>query len=176
VRRRGRAADVRGIGYDERMGHRRASAALSSLASIALALAACGRDPAPRALPPDEAARLLIDRNWLDVWPRTEEERLHVLRFTPAMGGGVYQDRTLFAGSFELFVFSIGDGELELVLPHTKERVTARYSIERVDGPAPFDLRLTLDPSPRGPSVYHARSAETADEAARTFAPAQPPR
>ncbi len=143
-------------------------------ASIAIALciglvAACGSksSQSSKALPADKAAKLLIDRNWMDVWPQSETERLHVYRFTPAMGGGVYQDRTLFKGTFELFKFANREGVIDFDLPETRQKVSAKYRIEEVDGPEPFDLRLTLDPSPRGPSVYFGRSAETPAEAAR---------
>lgn len=125
-------------------------------------MAACGGEAAKsRAVPADEAADVLINRNWLDVWPQSKDERLHVYRFTPAMGGGVFQDRTLFKGTFELFRFEIDGTVLELDLPETEERVRTEFRIERVSGPEPFDLRLTLPDSPRGPTVYYGRSAET---------------
>lgn len=125
-------------------------------------MAACGGEAAKsRVVPADEAADVLINRNWLDVWPQSKDERLHVYRFTPAMGGGVFQDRTLFKGTFELFRFEIDGTVLELDLPETEERVRTEFRIERVSGPEPFDLRLTLSDSPRGPAVYYGRSAET---------------
>jgi hypothetical protein len=85
------------------------------------------------------------------------------------MGGGVFQDRTLFAGAFELFTFRVDGDTIVFDLHHTHDKVRAAFRIERVDGPAPFDLRLTLDPSPRGPAVYYGRSAETAAELERPF-------
>lgn len=131
------------------------------------AVMACGSSsPERNALPADEARDVLIDRNWMDAWPQSKTERLHVYRFTPSMGGGVYQDRTLFKGAFELFKFENGSGTIDFDLPETDQRVRAKYRIEKVDGPHPFDLKLSIDPSPRGPSVYYGRSAETAAEAA----------
>jgi hypothetical protein len=132
--------------------------------SLSLVFAgACGDDDAaPRtaALTAADARAALVDRNWLDSWPRDADDRLHVYRFTPGMGGGVYQDRTVFQGSFELFTFTVEGDRLAVELPHTGEVVRTRFVIERVDGPAPFDLRLTLDRSPRGPRVFYGRSAE----------------
>jgi hypothetical protein len=110
-------------------------------------------------------AKLLTDRNWMDVWPTSKDEQLHVFRFTPSMGGGVYQDRTLFKGTFELFTYRVDGDAIVFVLPDTGEKVRSRFRIEHVDGPKPFDLRLTLDDSPRGPSVYYGRSAEKASDA-----------
>ena len=132
----------------------------SALALLFL-LTACSSDSRPAAISDGEAARLLVDRNWIDVWPKDKDDRLHVYRFVPSMGGGVFQDRTVFHGEFELFTFEVAGDTLELDLPHTGDTVRTRFRIERVDGPKPFDLRLTLDRDPRGPRVYYGRSAET---------------
>lgn len=128
---------------------------------LLLVLAACGGERRPARVSSAE----LTDRNWLDTWPADKHDHLHVYRFTPSMGGGVYQDRTVFKGTFELFKFEVRGDEIEFDLPETDERVTTRFRIEKVDGPEPFDLRLTFDHSPRGPRVYYGRSAEhTADD------------
>jgi len=131
--------------------------------ALLLVLAACSSatEAPPRALPPDQAARVLVDRNWIDRMPEAHDARLHVYRFVPSMGGGVFQDRTVFRGEFELFVFAIEGGELAIRLPDTGERVRTGYRIERVTGPEPFDLRLTLDHAPRGPAVYYGIARET---------------
>lgn len=127
--------------------------------------AACGQGETTKAkataVATEEAAQLLLDRNWMDLWPESETEKLRVFRFVPNMGGGVFQDRTLFQGSFELFTFRVSEDTIHFDLHHTKEKVPAKFRIERVEGPEPFDLRLTLDRSPRGPSVYFGRSSET---------------
>jgi hypothetical protein len=125
--------------------------------------AACGSsadEATPRQVSAQDAAELLTDRNWLDTWPESKDHRLHVFRFTPSMGGGVYQDRTVFHGEFELFTFKVEGDKLTFVLPHNGERVTTKFKIERVAGPKPFDLRLTISDSPRGPGVYYGRSSE----------------
>ncbi len=131
--------------------------ALSTLA----ALACSSPSSSSRQVPPDEAARLLIDRNWLDRMPETERDRLHVYRFVPSMGGGVFQDRTLFKGTFELFSFAARDGQITFKLHETHTEVTSPFRIEPVDGPKPFDLRLTIPDDPRGPRVYFGIRAET---------------
>jgi hypothetical protein len=128
-------------------------------------LAACGRDE-PDAIASKDARSLLENRNWLDRWPRSKDERLHVLRFTPSMGGGVYQDRTLFRGQFELFTYKVDGPKIIFLFPDTGERVASRFEIRPVDGPEPFDLQLTLDPAPRGPRVLFGRRAETGDTGA----------
>jgi hypothetical protein len=130
---------------------------------IVAALAACSskKSTSGHALSASEAGPLLLDRNWIDRWPQSERDRLHVYRFVPSMGGGVFQDRTLFKGTFELFRFEASGDEVRFDLPETHEQVTSRYRIEEVDGPAPFDLRLTIDADPRGSQVYYGVRAET---------------
>jgi len=133
------------------------------LAAALLALTACSSykpDQSSR-LPAEEARSLLIDRNWIDRMPESHSDKLHVFRFVPTMGGGVYQDRTLFRGTFELFTFEATGSELRFHLPETREKVRSPYTIDAVDGPAPFDLRLTIPHSPRGPKVYYGLRAET---------------
>jgi hypothetical protein len=130
--------------------------------ALVLVLAACSSHTSRvSAIQGDEAKRLLIDRNWLDRYPETERDRLHVYRFVPSMGGGVFQDRTVFKGTFELFMFEATGDEIRFVLPETHEKVTSRYRIESVDGPKPFDLKLTIDADPRGPQVYYGWRSET---------------
>ena len=124
------------------------------------ALAACS-SPSSNVVPADQAGTLLIDRNWLDRMPETDRDRLHVYRFVPSMGGGVFQDRTLFKGTFELFSFTVAGDAIRFKLHETKQDVTSRFTIERVDGPAPFDLKLTIPDHPRGPHVYNAMRGET---------------
>ena len=126
------------------------------------ALAACSsNEPPSRAVSSKEAQSLLIDRNWMDRMPETDRDKLYVYRFVPSMGGGVFQDRTLFKGTFELFMFESTDGEIRFVLPETKEKVTSKFTIENVDGPKPFDLKLTITDDPRGPKVYYGIRSET---------------
>jgi hypothetical protein len=151
---------------------------LTLVFATALASTACrdgGEPKRTNALPAGEAARVLIDRNWLDVWPATERDHLFVYRFTPAMGGGVFQDRTLFKGTFELFRFQTDGSSITFDLPETGEMVKTAFTIERVDGPEPFDLRLTLATDPRGPRTYFGRSAETANAADALLMPLPAP-
>lgn len=137
-----------------------------SITTVALAvalLAACSKSDraTTHRLSNQDAAALLENRNWMDVWPASDREPIHVYRFTPAMGGGVYQDRTLFAGNFELFNYEIGDGKLRIKWPHTREVETIEFTLDEVSGPEPFDLKLTFKGNLRGPSVFYGRRAET---------------
>lgn len=133
---------------------------------VLIVLAACSSGHRTKQLAPDDAARLLIDRNWIDVMPQSPKDRLHVFRFVPSMGGGVFQDRTLYRGEFELFLFRAEPDAIAFTFPETSEQVRTAYTIEDVDGPAPFDLKLTIAHSPRGPSVYYGTRRESAAVAA----------
>ena len=93
--------------------------------------------------------------------PETERDKLHVYRFVPSMGGGVFQDRTIFKGTFELFMFETAGDEIRFNLPETKQKIVSKFRIEEVDGPEPFDLKLTIPADPRGPQVYYGMRAET---------------
>ena len=132
-----------------------------SILALLMCVACSSTEPPSRALPKKEAQQLLIDRNWIDRMPETEKDKLFVYRFVPSMGGGVFQDRTIFKGTFELFMFEATDGEIRFVLPETKEKVTSKFVIENVDGPAPFDLKLTITDDPRGPKIYYGMRSET---------------
>jgi hypothetical protein len=129
-----------------------------------LVLAACSSEapPASQRVAPADAARLLIDRNWIDRLPETARDRLHVYRFVPSMGGGVFQDRTLFKGEFELFTFEATGDRIRVVTPEDGTTHDTGYRIERIqNGPEGTDLKLTLDDPPRGPAVYFTWSGET---------------
>jgi hypothetical protein len=130
--------------------------------SALCAVAACSsKSSRSDQLSASDARDVLIDRNWIDRMPETPRERLHVYRFVPSMGGGVYQDRTLFKGTFELFMFKVEGDHIAFDLPETHEKVTSQFTIERVAGPRPFDLKLTIWSDPRGPHVYFGMRSET---------------
>ena len=135
---------------------------VSVVLSLVLGVAGCDRGgSAPRrGVPATDAAQLLIDRNWLDSWPQDKDDHLRVYRFVPSMGGGVYQDRTVFKGSFELFQFTTDGTTIDYHFPHDGLKKKVRYRIEKVDGPEPFDLKLTIDGDPRGPGVYFGMSSD----------------
>src|SRR5687768_14210167 len=94
---------------------------------LAVALAAlsssCSRDAAsPPRVADNDSAQLLHRRVWLDEEPRTEHDRFHILFFDREKTG-VYQDRTVWKGEFELFRYQARDGGLVLKLPGSKRVV-----------------------------------------------------
>ena len=131
-------------------------------AACLLLVAACS-SPSTKSneIPDDEARKLLLDRNWIERMPETERDRFHVYRFVPSMGGGVFQDRTIFKGTFELFQFETAGDEIRFNLLETHDKVVSKFRIEKVYGPKPFDLKLTIPADPRGPQVYYGMRSET---------------
>ncbi|MFO0574431.1 MAG: hypothetical protein U1A78_10550 [Polyangia bacterium] len=141
--------------------------ALLGLGLVAVLAAGCSGKAKTAALPPEEAQRLLLDRNWLDRLPESPSDRLHVFRFVPSMGGGVYQDRTLYAGTFELFTFEHDGQHIRFHLHHTGQEASAGYTIDRLAGDGPLELHLHIADSPRGPQDYYSiRGMQAAGEAA----------
>jgi hypothetical protein len=130
---------------------------MRNLLLAALLLAGCARHSTD-ALPAKEAKQLLENRSWVDRLPKNRDEKLHVFRFTPAMGGGVYQDRTLFAGSFELFTYEQDGSRIRFNLWHTGDKKISSFTIEQMAKPGPegVDLKLTISDSPRGPKTYYS--------------------
>lgn len=133
---------------------------LFALATVT-AVTACSSEATTKHVGAAESRVLLIDRNWLDHMPDSEKDKLFVYRFVPNMGGGVFQERTLFKGTFELFSFAVTEDKINFVLHETKQNVSSPFTIERVDGPKPFDLKLTIKDDPRGPHVYYGMQSET---------------
>ena len=134
------------------------------LVLAALFAGACSKS-VTHALPPEQAKALLIDRNWLDRVPEKVDDKLHVYRFVPSMGGGVFQDRTIFFGTFELFTFEADGERIRFNLLHTGDKRTSAYAIEEMATPGPdgVDLQLTIADDPRGTRRYYGWRNEGRD-------------
>ena len=137
------------------------------LLTAAVAASGCGK-PEPKAVDAAQARSLLVNRNWLSKMPENRKDRFQVFRFIPEFNNsGVYQDRTIYAGGFELFAFEHTGEEIRFNLLHTSNRKTARYRIEELrpgEGPGSFDLKLSLDQSPRGGATYYGWKNEGHDK------------
>jgi hypothetical protein len=132
--------------------------------AVLLLAGACSK-PATHALPPEQAKQMLINRNWIDRLPQKVDDKLKVYRFVPNMGGGVFQDRTIFFGTFELFTFEATGTQIRFNLLHTGDKRVSAYSIEELATPGPegVDLQLTLADDPRGPKRYFGWRNEGGD-------------
>lgn len=124
-----------------------------------------GDDSSSRAVAAEEAKEVLEGHMWMDRWPEAADERLHVMNLNPSFGGGIYQDRTLYAGTFELFQYEIDGEKLRRKWPHTNIVEPLRFELTCVDGPKPFTYRLKLYGQRRGPAVYYGVKMGRGDSA-----------
>jgi hypothetical protein len=135
----------------------RTAIAAAVVAAAVLSQGACSRDhrATPKgALPPDEATALLDKRVWLDKEPRGPRDVFHLMIFDRSHAMGVYQDRTIWKGTFEAFKYEAQKGRLDLVMPGSGKRVKTGFTVERARrGEA--DVKLTLEKAPMGPTVYY---------------------
>ena len=105
--------------------------------------------------------------------PETERDQLHVYRFVPSMGGGVFQDRTIFKGTFELFKFETTATRSGSTCPRRTRR--SRSQFQHREGRRPRAVRSQADDSdadPRGPQrvLRHARRDRSRRPRARAAA------
>jgi hypothetical protein len=137
------------------------------LLTLAVAVSGCSK-PEPKGVPGDQARALLVNRNWLSKMPENRRDQFFVYRFIPEFNNsGVYQDRVLYYGLFELFAFEHTGEEIRFNLLHKNEKRQVHYRIEELspgEAPPPFDLRLTFDRSPRGPATFYGWKAEGHDQ------------
>ena len=133
---------------------------LALAASIVASVAACSSSPPSTKVSATDAQNLLIDRNWLDRMPETERDKLFVYRFVPNMGGGVFQDRTLFKGTFELFSFSVKGEQITFELHETK-----RQGHEPVHDRARRRPGAVRSQARRSPTIRAAPRSTTASQA-----------
>lgn len=118
--------------------------------------AACSKDAQrdqPQPLPPDQAAQLLSERIWLDKEPRSGGDRFHLMIFVDKELG-VYQDRTIWKGAFEMFLYKAKDKSLDVRLPGSRKAVKTTFRVEKARrGEA--DVKLTIDKPFAGPTTYY---------------------
>jgi hypothetical protein len=129
---------------------RTAIAAAIALVSLT---AACDQHTARRdPLPPDEAAELLHQRLWLDKEPRMQNDVFHLMVFDDQVG--VYQDRTIWKGRFEMFLWEADGKNVTLKLPGSRKVVKTSFAIEK-EKRGEADLKLTLEKPFEGPKTYY---------------------
>jgi hypothetical protein len=123
------------------------------IVAVAALSSSCSREATgPARIADGDSAVLLHKRVWLDEEPKRAEDRFHLMVFDKEKTG-IYQDRTVWKGEFELFRYKAENGGLVLKLPGSKKVVKTGFKIEQIKrGQA--DVRLTLDQPAAGPKVY----------------------
>ena len=148
-----------------------------ALAIVAVSLtAACGRGnatPQKDPLPPGEAAELLHERIWLDKEPRGQNDVFHLFVFDEGQMG-IYQDRTIWKGKFEMFIWEAAGKNIEMRLPGSRKIVKSGFRIEK-EHHGKADAKLVLDKPFEGPTTYYGYpfdgASADADAFVRTLAP-----
>jgi hypothetical protein len=129
------------------------TALAAAVAAISLSIACARATPEQAPSPPDEAADLLHERVWLDKEPRGWGDQFHLMVFD-GDHSGVYQDRTVWKGNFEVFIYEADGNTLDLRLPGSRKTMKTGFRIEKSKrGEA--DVKLTLDKMPAGPTTYY---------------------
>lgn len=127
--------------------------------TLTLTLAACGSRGATD-LDAAGGQRALVEHVWIDHVPSGPKDTFHVLVFDAEARAGVYQKARFYKGEYELYTFKVDGKRLAMVFPDDGERATTTFKIQRLDDEPPFDAKLVLDDSPRGPDEYLGLSIE----------------
>lgn len=130
------------------------TAIAATIIAVSLSAVACTQQkPKPEPLPPDQAAEMLAKRIWLDKEPRGWSDPFHILMFD-GDATGVYQDRTVWKGAFEVFIYEADGARLDLRLPGSRKTMKTGFKVEKATrGEA--DVKLTLDKTFEGPTTYY---------------------
>jgi hypothetical protein len=145
-----RAAQLHGFGYSTAM----RTTIAAAIVAVSLT-AACSQKATPQRepLPPDQAAELLHQRIWLDKEPRGQNDVFHLFVFDEGQLG-IYQDRTIWKGKFEMFIYEAEGKTIEMRLPGSRKIVKTSFTVEKSKrGEA--DVKLTLDKPFEGPKEYY---------------------
>jgi hypothetical protein len=131
--------------------------AFASVTLASITTAGCHSSNAPdtsdTAVTAADAARLLATTPWLDHMPADEGDAIHLLQFD-RRARGVYVNGSAHRGGYDTFAYEAHGDQLRVTFLHDGAKVTTRFRIERIKR-AGFDLRLTFNDSPRGPSTYY---------------------
>ncbi|MCE9574975.1 MAG: hypothetical protein K8W52_17630 [Deltaproteobacteria bacterium] len=135
--------------------------------TLPLALAACGSRGAD--LDAADGGRALVEHVWIDHVPTGPKDTFHVLFFDAESRSGVYQKARFYKGEYEMYTFNVDGRRLALVFPDDGERATTKFKVQRIDDEPPFDAKLVLDDSPRGPDSYLGLSIDQGRELLRGY-------
>ena len=100
--------------------------------------------------------KLLVDRVWIDHMPRSEREMVNVFALISEHKVGVFDQRSMWTGSFEAFKYSRGEGKLDAVFPQTgtKEQYSVKVRTCDKDG---MDYCLDIDGGKHGVKHYYSK-------------------
>ncbi|MEO8548583.1 MAG: hypothetical protein ABI678_01365 [Kofleriaceae bacterium] len=99
--------------------------------------------------------KLLVDRLWIDHVPRNEREMVQVFVVLSEEPIGVFDQRSMWTGSFEAFKYTRTGGELRVVYPQTGKGETIKVKARKCSE-GKMDFCLELDGG-KGAKRYYSR-------------------
>ena len=129
-----------------------------------LPLAAWLAAPARTAAVAPATPELLQERLWLDRLPEEPSDRFALWLFVDD-GYGFYRQGSGFRFQVDVVGYERKDDRLAITVLEDRKKKEARFSIRRCDEKPPFDLCLTFDSAPLGPTKLYGFS--DSEQAAR---------
>jgi hypothetical protein len=128
--------------------------AVLAVASLSVAPGCRGGESSDNAVEvaDSEAAEIIESTPWLDKAPEAPEDNFSAYVFQQEVG--VFVSGSQYRGSYDLFTYQISDKAVAFKFLADGKGAKSKFKLERVSK-GPFDLRLTLKDSPRGPKVYY---------------------
>jgi len=99
---------------------------------------------------PDEGAKMLVNRMWVDHLPRGEREKYTGYLFSARTFGMHDSAESIYRHLMELFYFKLEGAAVNFQFPHDDRRTSSSFTVERLrDVRGPLDLKLTLKNDPQ---------------------------
>jgi hypothetical protein len=118
-------------------------------------------------------ARLVTDRLWIDHLPRNDRDVFQAFAALSEEPMGVFQETSVWKGSYEVFRYEGHGDELRIVFPQNGDRETVRAKA-RTCNEGGMDYCLELSGTKRGAKRYYSRKGweigSLADEQAQADA------
>jgi len=104
----------------------------------------------------DGEGKLLVDRVWIDHVPKHERDPLNFLALISEHKVGVFQNMTAYRGSYEMFHYDRGGGQLIVSYPQTGETEKLSVKVRRCSDDG-MDFCLDVAGASRGVRHYYSR-------------------
>lgn len=106
--------------------------------------------------PKDSDRTIVRDRFWIDHLPRNERETVKTFALMSKNAAGVFNDTSMWRGSYELFRYEMNGDEIRMEFPQTGDRDRVRARAWRCNERG-MDFCLELSGSSRGTKRYYSR-------------------
>jgi len=97
---------------------------------------------------PSEDPSLIDGRVWLEKRPEKHNDKVHAAIFLTGYNLGLFDERSSYAGRYELFEFTREGNRVKGFFPQSDKSWTITYAVRACDDLPPFDLCLELSSNP----------------------------